>query len=457
MNFDLRSLATVRRQQTFLGILFLLVGILAGDGLRFVDLRLVDALHSVIVEEDSGRLLLTAAAVTALNTLRVLPLYLGAFILMEQWVPVNGRWPQRIVGYLIPALLVPGSYVMIRILFNTPYDFGVPAFLSLVGVIIVHALSRFRQGLFFKIATFGIFSFGWQWLGLAPSLTGYGFGRGELSIDVKNAAAFLGQEALLQRWSMLTCTLFVSIAVTMAKFMVDYHNHMDLVRRHQAKERELRQAALRNLEARSRAEMQQLVHDLKTPLMTVQGLVSLIAMAPDEQKTVEYAQRIEQSVERLNHMISEILHPETRGRITGAELARKLHSHVSGADWSGVRFEVHEPLPDVEVNVVRMIRAVANLIQNAREAMGDSGDPVLVRIVNDDGHLRINVVDRGPGIAPELMGELFTPGFSTKESSGLGLSFAKEVIVEEHGGELAVHSEPGVGTTIVVRLPGGIV
>lgn len=446
----------MRRQQTLLGVALLLVGIWAGGGLRFVDMRLVEAIRTVITEEDSGLLLMTAVAVTGLNTLRVLPLYLGAFILMEQTVPAQGPWRQRFKGYFIPALLVPGAYFIVRFVFGMPYDFGVPAVLSLVGVIIVHALSRYRQSLFLKTATFGTFSFGWQWLGMAPSLTDYGFGREDLSIDVKNAAEFLGYEPLLNWWSVLSCGVFVGFAVTMAMFMVDYRNHMELVKRNQQKELELRQAALRNLEARSRAEMQQLVHDLKTPLMTVQGLVSLIGLTNDPAKTAEYTARIEQSVERMNHMISEILHPKTRARIAGAELARKLHSHVSGADWPGVCFEVGAELPEVEVNVVRMIRAVANLIQNAQEAMSGSNEPVVVRVQNDNGDLRIDVVDRGPGIASELMPKLFTPGFSTKYSSGLGLAFAWEVIVEEHGGRLEVESEPGQGTTVVVRLAGGI-
>lgn len=446
----------MRRQQTILGIALLLAGVAAGAGLRIADLRILELIHQVIARQDSGLLLIAAVAVTGLNTLRVLPLYLGAFILMEQTVPAQGPWTQRFLGYLIPVLLVPGTYLIIRAMVDTSYDLGVPTVLSLIGVIIVHALSRYRQSLFLKTATFGMFSFGWQWLGMAPALTDYGFGRGDLSIDVKNAAEFLGHQALLQQWSLLSCAVFVGIAVTMAMFMVDYRNHMELVRRHQEKELEMRQAALRNLEARSRAEMQQLVHDLKTPLMTVQGLVSLIGMTQDQAKTAEYTERIEQSVERMNHMISEILHPETRGRITGDELARKLHSHVSGADGPRVRFEVGDDLPEVEVNVVRMIRAVANLIQNAREAMGEVEEPVLVRVQNDAGDLRIDVIDKGPGIAPDALSKLFTPGFSTKHSSGLGLPFAREVIVEEHGGQLHVDTAPGKGTTIVVRLAGGV-
>src|SRR5690606_33894091 len=254
---------------------------------------------------------------------------------------------------------------------------------------------------------------------------------------------FLGQEALLNQWSVVSCGLFVGIALVMAKFMVDYRNHLDLMRRHQAKELEMRQAAARNLEARSRAEMQRLVHDLKTPLTTVQGLLSLIAMTEDHTKTAEYVERVVQAVERMNHMISEILYPETRRRVSGGELVRMLHSHVSGAHRSGVRLETTERLPDVEVNVVRTIRAMANLIQNARDALGGSPEPVLVGVWGDGPSWRFAGIDQGPGIPLDLIDQLFAPGFSTKGSSGLGFSFGREVIVQEHGGTLEVASVPG--------------
>lgn len=447
-----------RRQQTYIGVAVLLLGIAAGTGLRGVDIKMLVAIRAAISGEDAGQLIFVASQMTALNTLRVLPLYLGAFVLMEAWVPVTGDWTQRTIGYLIPAALVPGSYVIIRVVFDTPYDFGVPATLSLLGVIGVHALSRFRQGLFIKTATFGMFIFGWQWLGLTPSLAGYGFGNGDLSIELKTAAEFLGQEALLGRWSVLSCALFVTVAFVMAQFMVDYGNHVRLLKRTQEQELALQQAALRHLGARSRSEMQALVHDLKTPLTTVQGLVSLLGMTHADPTAQQYVERVEQSVERMNHMISEILHPETRQVIAGAELVRFLQAHVSGAEATGVRFDVGPNLPVVEVNVVRTTRAIANLIQNAQDAAGSSpaggAAGVLVRVRSVNGRLRLRIVDRGVGIAQEAMEQLFAPGFSTKDSSGLGLSFAREVIAEQHGGSLRVYSVPDKGTCMVVELLG---
>ncbi|HZX93164.1 MAG TPA: sensor histidine kinase, partial [Myxococcales bacterium] len=68
---------------------------------------------------------------------------------------------------------------------------------------------------------------------------------------------------------------------------------------------------------------------------------------------------------------------------------------------------------------------------------------------------RILVVDRGPGIAPEDVGRLFTPFFRATGGSGtgLGLVISRE-IVRQHGGDIQVSSRPGEGTTFAVLLPG---
>jgi signal transduction histidine kinase len=70
-------------------------------------------------------------------------------------------------------------------------------------------------------------------------------------------------------------------------------------------------------------------------------------------------------------------------------------------------------------------------------------------------HLRVRVIDRGQGIAPELIGKIFEPFFTTKpvgEGTGLGLA-AVHGIVASHGGCVEVDSEVGVGTTFSVFLP----
>ena len=75
---------------------------------------------------------------------------------------------------------------------------------------------------------------------------------------------------------------------------------------------------------------------------------------------------------------------------------------------------------------------------------------------DDADWLALQVIDTGPGMDPEVVAKVFQPYFSTKRGgTGLGLPTTRRV-VEEHGGYLAVHSEPGRGTVFTMMLPHGI-
>jgi signal transduction histidine kinase len=84
-----------------------------------------------------------------------------------------------------------------------------------------------------------------------------------------------------------------------------------------------------------------------------------------------------------------------------------------------------------------------------------SGGTVELRVSSEGEAARCDVVDRGCGIAPEVLPKVFTPFFTTREKgTGLGLALAKK-IVEDHGGRLEAKSEPGAGSTFTVTLPRG--
>lgn len=103
----------------------------------------------------------------------------------------------------------------------------------------------------------------------------------------------------------------------------------------------------------------------------------------------------------------------------------------------------------------KLVQVVLNLIMNAVEAM-ESRPRHDRRLAVKSGirhrHCFVSVTDSGPGIAPELLGRIFDPFFSTKPSgNGLGLAISRE-IVRAHDGDLAVESGPA-GTTFTVTIP----
>jgi len=103
----------------------------------------------------------------------------------------------------------------------------------------------------------------------------------------------------------------------------------------------------------------------------------------------------------------------------------------------------------------KILRVFMNLIRNAREAMAGGGE-IKITAFLDQVEGVIQVVDNGPGIAPELAGRLFEPfaTFGKPGGTGLGLALSKK-IVEEHGGTIQCDSAPGKGTAFTIRLPAG--
>jgi PAS domain S-box-containing protein len=116
-----------------------------------------------------------------------------------------------------------------------------------------------------------------------------------------------------------------------------------------------------------------------------------------------------------------------------------------------------EQLPTFRGNAQRLEQVVINLLVNACQAMAEKRRPLRVATGYDapSRSVYVEVEDGGCGMAPEVMGRVTDPFFTTKRDSGgtgLGLSIS-DTIVREHGGRLEFRSTPGAGTTATVRIP----
>lgn len=111
-------------------------------------------------------------------------------------------------------------------------------------------------------------------------------------------------------------------------------------------------------------------------------------------------------------------------------------------------------LPHVPCNLAKINQVFMNLLVNAAQAMEERGTITITTSVDDDFAV-VAIQDTGSGIPAEKIDSIFDPFFTTKpigSGTGLGLSISYG-IVQEHGGEIEVDSEVGVGTTFAVRLP----
>ncbi len=138
--------------------------------------------------------------------------------------------------------------------------------------------------------------------------------------------------------------------------------------------------------------------------------------------------------------------------VSAAILNNQVKTHTSH-----FRLDLDERVPEVKGNSQQLEQVVINLIMNALQALPDKERAVSVATSFDEkrGEAVIKVSDAGCGMPVEVKNRLFEPFFSTKlDSGGTGLGLAiSNVIVKDHGGSLAFESEPGKGTTAIVRLP----
>lgn len=105
-------------------------------------------------------------------------------------------------------------------------------------------------------------------------------------------------------------------------------------------------------------------------------------------------------------------------------------------------------------NANQIQQVLMNLFINAKNAMPEGGK-LFLKAESTEQKIKIHVVDTGKGIPPENLDKIFEPFFTTNPSgkgTGLGLSISKKII-KEHGGEVQVKSQVGVGTTFTLCLP----
>lgn len=117
-----------------------------------------------------------------------------------------------------------------------------------------------------------------------------------------------------------------------------------------------------------------------------------------------------------------------------------------------VTLDLPGALPSVALDAAQMEQVFFNLLKNAMEAVKDGG-AIDIGLSSDDNDVIATIRDNGLGMEPEQVAHLFEPYRTTKEhGTGLGLMITAR-IVRDHGGTIAVESEPGAGTAFTIRIP----
>jgi signal transduction histidine kinase len=116
--------------------------------------------------------------------------------------------------------------------------------------------------------------------------------------------------------------------------------------------------------------------------------------------------------------------------------------------------EYAEDLPVIEAYAGELNQVWTNVIDNAVDAMAGGGTLTVAAYPAQDGAV-VEIVDTGPGMPEAVAARAFEPFYTTKDvgqGTGLGLDISRRIIVERHGGDIGIESEPG-RTVVRVRLP----
>ncbi|SFR02779.1 two-component system, OmpR family, sensor histidine kinase KdpD [Lentzea waywayandensis] len=224
-------------------------------------------------------------------------------------------------------------------------------------------------------------------------------------------------------------------------------------------------------------------HDLRTPLTSIKAAIGSLRdreLVLSEEDTVELMETVEESADRLNGLVDNLLDSSRLATGSVAPVIRPVGYYevvaraLSAVDErSTVSVSVDEHLPPVSADIGLLERVVANVIDNAlrhgrmspRRPVDVDGDgqvaqdepEIAVRASAHGDQVELRVVDHGPGLHKKAVQGVFTPfqRLGDRDATpgvGLGLSVAKG-FTEAMGGEITAEDTPGGGLTVVISLP----
>lgn len=451
------QIGRINRQELAAGAVLVVLSFFVPLLFTVQSFHVLHSLEIALRTAENTRLMAAGLQLVFLNAVRSIPHYVGAYFIGES---IDFRWREKnawpINAALIMVILL-AVYRGIDALWRIRYDFGLPAILVSLFVVLFRKLNYRYISLSKKVQLILLFLTAVQFLDVMPALRQLPVGRGETSWDVKQAAIVLEGEAALNAMSVAGFLIFTLFGLLIFFQLRDENTLRELSFLKEQNESIRTRAQINEIQNRTYQEMQYLVHDLKSPLTAVQTLIGVVKMSCEAEsliQDVEYLERAENSVEQMSRMISEILNQDQRSPLSTEALMEVVLAQISVADYAD-SLRATNLVPDAVVCANRSLfpRALVNLIQNAASAIpaGRQGE-IRLLVESAGAEVAFRVSDNGQGIPAKLLPDIWALGVSGSGSSGLGLPFVRRV-VEQMGGRVTVDSRPSGGTTFSIMLP----
>ena len=210
-------------------------------------------------------------------------------------------------------------------------------------------------------------------------------------------------------------------------------------------------------------------HDLKTPIISIQGFSSRLLKQYHEkleEKGRSYVEQIMTSARRMETLVADLRALATIGRVVSdfkeipsLDIVNEVVAELQTSfQEKGIEVVVATNLPTIQCDRKRIAQVFQNLLTNAVKYMGDTKNPKIEIGYDDKGSFhRFYVSDSGIGIDPKYHQKIFKMFRRSKEAggaegTGLGLAIVDK-IVKSHGGKVWVESEKGKGATFYFTLP----
>jgi two-component system nitrogen regulation sensor histidine kinase NtrY len=205
-----------------------------------------------------------------------------------------------------------------------------------------------------------------------------------------------------------------------------------------------------------RETARRVAHEMRNPLTPIRLAVAQLgrSASPGQQDAIEVLTTESERLEQLAREFTEFgrLPEGPAAPVDLGELLSEL-ARTSVPPSMKVRLALDPSLPALLGHYDPLHRAFTNIVRNAVEACDAKGE-IELSARPEDGGVRVEVRDHGPGVPADLLTRLFDPYVTAKRGgTGLGLAMAKQT-VEMHRGAIAVEETPGGGATFVVRLRG---
>jgi len=306
------KVSEIKHARLFLtaGFLLICLGLLFPVYTEQVWFNIIIKIRDAINTGDSGHLILGSAKANFLNAIQSTFIFMGIMLVI-----FHSKLRYCLTAFdkfLVSSIAVIVLHWMDSLIFEISWE-PVSTIMALFIILMLFEKLFGETNSFIQVFIVSIqFFFAFNWLNIMPFFSIYLFGQSDIPYSIKITGIYLNAAAVLNFSGFAFFLPFIISAFITATLFIISSKNIRIMRENYEKESEIRNMRAKALENRVYKEVKSLVHDLKTPLVTIRGLNSLILSKSSNVKLKEYSERIESSVTKMSEMISSFLYEDSR-------------------------------------------------------------------------------------------------------------------------------------------------